>query len=243
MLFASTRSTLSRELGSEKFASTVFATEEEEIVSPDAWRERDGENSPGRREELMGDKERELEAVRRAEAEARNGTPQRDIGIGGTFGPGSGSGMRVSMPVDEAAKTALKELQDGGLVQLVRLIFLYWFMLGRSAIGSSGGCENRVLYYCMIFKADIRFGRQLISPPRQSRSLTTSPVSRQVLLPPTSPPPRPGTLSTTIPVPMSWSSCTLALPVRRSRSGCCTPARGGMRSRSPRERGSRSRKR
>jgi twinfilin-like protein len=124
MLFASTRSTLTRELGSEKFASTVFATEEEEIVTAEAWRERENENTPARREELMGEKERELEAVRRAEAEARNGTPQRDIGIGGTFGgPGSGSGMRVSMPVDEAATAALKGLQDGGLVQLVCLVY------------------------------------------------------------------------------------------------------------------------
>ncbi|KAJ5102206.1 hypothetical protein NUU61_004428 [Penicillium alfredii] len=116
-LFASTRATLVRELGAEKFASTAFATEEDEVVGQDAWRERDG-GVP----ELMGDKERELEAVRRAEAEARNGTPSRDIGIGGTFtrglGPGSGSGMKVSMPVDDAAKTALKEIQEGGLVQL-----------------------------------------------------------------------------------------------------------------------------
>ncbi|KAJ5256942.1 Actin-binding cofilin/tropomyosin type [Penicillium angulare] len=120
MLFASTRSSLVRELGTEKFATTVFATEEDEILGRDAWRERDGELAGGvRREDLMGEKERELEAVRRAEAEARSGTPQRDIGIGGTFGPGSGSGMKISMPVDEAAKTALKELQDGGLVQLV----------------------------------------------------------------------------------------------------------------------------
>lgn len=114
-----------RELGTEKFASTVFATEEDEIVEQDAWRERDGESTGGvQREDLMGEKERELEAVRRAEAEARNGTPGRDIGIGGTFtrgfGPGSGSGMKVSMPVADDAKAALKELQDGGLVQLVR---------------------------------------------------------------------------------------------------------------------------
>lgn len=120
MLFASTRSSLVRELGTEKFDTTVFATEEDEIVKEEAWKERDGDSAGVGREELMGEKERELEAVRRAEAEARSGTPQRDIGIGGTFGPGSGSGMRVSMPVDEAAKTALKELQDGGLVQLVR---------------------------------------------------------------------------------------------------------------------------
>ncbi|OKP11949.1 Twinfilin [Penicillium subrubescens] len=118
MLFASTRSTLVRELGTEKFDDTVFATEEEEIVGREAWSERDGDKAGVGREALMGEKERELEAVRRAEAEARSGTPQRDIGIGGTFGPGTGSGMRVSMPVAEEAKSALKELGDGGLVQL-----------------------------------------------------------------------------------------------------------------------------
>lgn len=122
MLFASTRTSLTRELGTEKFGSSVFATEEDEIIGQDAWKERDGAAAGVGREELMGEKERELEAVRRAEAEARNGTPRSDIGIGGTFGPGSGSGMRVTMPVDDAAKTALKELQDGGLVQLVCLL-------------------------------------------------------------------------------------------------------------------------
>lgn len=119
-LFASTRSTLTRELGTEKFGSTEFATEEEEVLGVEAWKERDGEGAGGvSREDMMGEKERELEAVRRAEAEARSGTPGRDIGIGGTFGPGSGSGMKISMPVDEGAKTALRDLQDGGLVQLV----------------------------------------------------------------------------------------------------------------------------
>ncbi|KAJ5650376.1 uncharacterized protein N7484_004099 [Penicillium longicatenatum] len=119
MLFASTRSTLVRELGIEKFPLTVFTTEEEEILGKNAWLERSGELAGGvKREDMMSEKERGLEAVRKAEAEARSGTPHRDIGIGGTFGPGSGSGMRVSMDVDDAAKTAVRELQDGGLVQL-----------------------------------------------------------------------------------------------------------------------------
>ncbi|KAJ5800336.1 uncharacterized protein N7518_002404 [Penicillium psychrosexuale] len=118
-LFASTRSTLTRELGTEKFTSTVFATEEDEILGQDAWRERDGEGPNAiSREDMMGEKERELDAVRKAEAEARNGTPGRDIGIGGTFGPASGSGMRVSLPVHEEAKSALRDLRHGGLVQL-----------------------------------------------------------------------------------------------------------------------------
>lgn len=123
MLFASTRSTLVRELGIEKFPLTVFTTEEDEILGKNAWLERSGELAGGvKREDMMSEKERGLEAVRKAEAEARSGTPHRDIGIGGTFGAGSGSGMRVSMDVDDAAKTAVRELQDGGLVQLVCII-------------------------------------------------------------------------------------------------------------------------
>ncbi|PWY69148.1 actin monomer binding protein [Aspergillus heteromorphus CBS 117.55] len=129
-LFAATRATLARELGTEKFGATVFATEEEEVLGEAAWRERDNERKGGeeggaggfRREDLMGEKERELEAVRRAEEEARNGTPSRDIGIGGTFGRGGGlggaSGMRIQMHVDEGVKHALEGLQQGGLVQL-----------------------------------------------------------------------------------------------------------------------------
>lgn len=132
-LFASTRSTLVRELGTEKFTTTIFATEEDEVVGEEAWREREAEKngaaSRAQREELMGEKERELEAVRRAEEEARSGTPGRDIGIGGSFrrgggfGPSTGSGMHVQMPVAEEAKAALSEMQEGSLVQLVRFFF------------------------------------------------------------------------------------------------------------------------
>lgn len=124
-IFASTRSTLVRELGSEKFAETIFATDEDEVVGEAVWREREAEgNGNGasagfRREDLMDEKERELQAVRRAEEEARIGTPQRDIGIGGTFGRGNAtSGMRISMPVEEEARAALRELRQGSLVQL-----------------------------------------------------------------------------------------------------------------------------
>ena len=130
-----------RELGSEKFATTVFATDEEEVVSEEVWRERDADKKGANggsgggggggiaREDLMGDKERELEAVRRAVEEARSGTPSRDIGIGGTFargngglaaaGASAGGGMRIQMAMDEDAKAALGGLQQGGLVQLV----------------------------------------------------------------------------------------------------------------------------
>lgn len=127
-LFAATRSTLARELGSEKFATTVFATDEEEIVTEKAWRERDlegnGDSQAGyQREDLMDDKERELDAVRRAEEEARHGTAGRDVGTGGTLGRASGyatgGSVDMPMPVDEDVKTSLRSIQDGQLVQLV----------------------------------------------------------------------------------------------------------------------------
>lgn len=100
----------------------MFATEEEEVFGENAWKERDLEgngtaNASYKREDLMDEKERELEAVRRAEEEARHGTAGRDVGTGGSLG-GIAAG-RVSMPVDEEAKLALLSLQDGGLVQLV----------------------------------------------------------------------------------------------------------------------------
>lgn len=127
-LFASTRATLVRELGSEKFATTIFATEEEEVVGEAAWRERDlegnGNTQSGvQREDLMDEKERELEAARRAEDEARHGTSGRDVGIGGSLGGVSGTatggGLNVNIPVDEDARAALRSLRDGDLVQLV----------------------------------------------------------------------------------------------------------------------------
>jgi twinfilin-like protein len=137
-LFASTRATLTRELGSEKFVTTVFATEEEEVYSEDAWKERDLEGNGTsttsfKREELMDEKERELELVRRAEEEARHGTAGRDVGTGGSLarvsGIATGGGMGVNMPVDEDAKTALRNIQAGGLVQLVCLLCCHYIVL------------------------------------------------------------------------------------------------------------------
>ncbi|KAK2745372.1 Twinfilin-1 [Myotisia sp. PD_48] len=91
MLFASTRATIVRGLGSEKFIESIFATEVEEVIGEEQWREREkdlraksGEDG-GAREELLDRREKELHDVRRAENAARE-TWQRkmDIGIGGT---------------------------------------------------------------------------------------------------------------------------------------------------------------
>ncbi|OXV10378.1 hypothetical protein Egran_01860 [Elaphomyces granulatus] len=118
-LFAATRATLVRDLGSENFATTVFTTEEDEVLSEQVWRERDIEGNGGngragfKREDVMDERERELEAVRRAEEEAG-----RDAINRGTMGKNASGGMNFAMPVDEDARGALKGLGEGGMVQL-----------------------------------------------------------------------------------------------------------------------------
>jgi hypothetical protein len=238
MLFASTRSTLVRELGIEKFPLTVFTTEEDEILGKNAWLERSGELAGGvKREDMMSEKERGLEAVRKAEAEARSGTPHRDIGIGGTFGPGSGSGMRVSMDVDDAAKTAVRELQDGGLVQLVWIIPSPILLYGLRSIWICADARGRMC----VFGANIWFlYRRLMDPLKVSNSSMPRPVSTRARSPPTSPRLRPVIPSITTPGRMLWCSCTPAPPDRQSKSVCCTPAHGELQSRLPRMRVSRS---
>lgn len=129
-LFASTRSTLVRELGSEKFGDTVFAVDEDEVLKETEWRERDADKSTmgagaedeadgeRRRQDLMGEQERELYLLNKAEAEARTMSHRRDIGIGGDSGVDG-----KQMPTGDGVKEAWAEVQDeeGKAVILVSL--------------------------------------------------------------------------------------------------------------------------
>ncbi|WEW61170.1 Twinfilin-1 [Emydomyces testavorans] len=137
-LFASTRATVVRELGSEKFSSNVFATDEDEVLSEGVWREREADmnaarggsgNGTGgeaddaeqRRQDAMGEQEKELDALRRAEDEARNMSFRRDIGIGGTVGGDKPADIKgVMFPVGDGVKEALQKLDsnEGGAVLL-----------------------------------------------------------------------------------------------------------------------------
>lgn len=134
-LFASTRATLVRELGSEKFADTVFVTEREEVLDPAQWDERDGSSggaaasgtlsagaTGGQHANvgLLSTEERELQAVKRAEEEERHGTRGRDLmGAGGTSAGGTSRG--IEMKITDDAKSAIAELasaSSGTVVQL-----------------------------------------------------------------------------------------------------------------------------
>ncbi|MCJ1337379.1 Twinfilin-1 [Bachmanniomyces sp. S44760] len=109
MLFASTRLTLVRELGSEKFAETRFVTSKGELGEEGWWRGKgrdDGSEDAG---VPLTEGERTLKGVREAEAEEGSmGTRGRGAGFGG------GGGGGVSFPVEGDALGALRGLGGSG---------------------------------------------------------------------------------------------------------------------------------
>ncbi|OAX84299.1 hypothetical protein ACJ72_01341 [Emergomyces africanus] len=128
-LFASTRATLVRELGSEKFTSTIFAADAEDVLDTAVWKERDADRNAAtggvvgdgeaesRRDDLMGKEERELSEVRRQEEQARSMTRRRDVGIGGTIGRGNGSGeSELHIGIGDGVKEALQQERASGSV-------------------------------------------------------------------------------------------------------------------------------
>ena len=78
-LYASTRSTLTRELGAERFTGNVFATEAEEITNPKEWEDRERSGHGATDDAVLSNQERELQDVRRAEEQERHGTARRDL--------------------------------------------------------------------------------------------------------------------------------------------------------------------
>lgn len=109
MLFASTRLTLVRELGIERFRETIFATTKEELTK-EGFEKHDkhiGLEAP------LTEEEQSLGEVKRKEAEEGRGMAERKSHVS--------SG--VSMPITNDALQALKGLAEEGegenLVQLV----------------------------------------------------------------------------------------------------------------------------
>lgn len=100
MLFAATRLTLVRELGSEHFRETIFATTADELSAAGFARhdKHAGLDAP------LTEEERTLGEVKRAEAEAGTGTGVREIHLSTT----------MNMPVKNDALSALTELGRGG---------------------------------------------------------------------------------------------------------------------------------
>lgn len=114
MLFASTRLTLVRELGIERFRETIFATTKAELTK-EGFEKHDKHVVL---EAPLTEEEQSLGEVKRKEAEEGRGMNERKSHVS--------SG--VSMPVSEEALQALKGLAEGrdNLVQLVFFSLLYY---------------------------------------------------------------------------------------------------------------------
>lgn len=103
MLFASTRLTFVRELGSEHFRETILVTTPEEL-SPKGFEKHDAHT---KLEAPLTQEEQALGEVKRAEQQAGSGTGVKEIHLSKNF----------SMPVSEDAIAAMKEVgEDGGRV-------------------------------------------------------------------------------------------------------------------------------
>ncbi|KAK8159162.1 twinfilin-1 [Phyllosticta citrichinensis] len=108
MLFASTRLTLVRELGSEKFEEQVFATTADELTA-EGWQRHEAHVAG---EQPLTQEEQDLQGIKEAEAQESGGTGARRVQTSG----------HLSMRVDEGVVKALEGLKDEGkdenLVQL-----------------------------------------------------------------------------------------------------------------------------
>ena len=131
-LFAATRLTLVRELGTERFRETISATTKHELTA-DGWRKHD---KSGELKAPLTEEERSLQSVKEAEAEASRGTTSRSSMV---------SAGRINFPISEDALQALNNLPSGAdnLVQLVRVRLLGTDMTAKLNVRAEvRGCQR-----------------------------------------------------------------------------------------------------
>ena len=112
MLFASTRLTLVRELGTERFRESLFVTEMKELEKG-GWEKHDAH---GALSAPLTEEEESLKGIKEAEAETKGGTEGRRLETGG----------KLSIATSTEAREALGMFrvgEGGNLLQLVRLRF------------------------------------------------------------------------------------------------------------------------
>jgi len=108
MLFASTRLTLVRELGTERFRESLFITELKELEK-EGWEKHD---ASGALKAPLTEEEQTLQGVKEAEAEERGGTAGRRLKTGG----------HLSIAMSHEARGALEAFKEGGGDNLLQLV-------------------------------------------------------------------------------------------------------------------------
>ena len=112
MLFASTRLTLTRELGLEHFRETIFFTSADEFTEG-GFNKHDAH---AKLEAPLTEEERTLGDVKRAEAEAGSGTGTREIHLS----------KSLAMPIAENAIQAMQEMGENGGRAVAMLVSDAW---------------------------------------------------------------------------------------------------------------------
>ena len=110
MLFASTRLTLVRELGTERFRESLFVTELKELEK-EGWEKHDAH---GALSAPLTEEEESLKGIREAEAEAKGGTEGRRLETGGKLSIATSREAREALGIFRAG-------EGGNLLQLVCL--------------------------------------------------------------------------------------------------------------------------
>ncbi|KAK7548197.1 twinfilin-1 [Phyllosticta citricarpa] len=129
MLFASTRLTLVRELGGEKFEEQIFATTAEELTA-EGW-ERHEAHVKG--EQPLTQEEQDLRGIKEAEAQESGGTGGRRVQTSGHLS------MQVGEGVVEALEGLKDEAKDENLVQLKIDVPTETIILVSSTAGATAG--------------------------------------------------------------------------------------------------------
>ncbi|KAF9265739.1 actin depolymerizing protein [Marasmius fiardii PR-910] len=106
MLYASTRASLLKSLGSTSFTDSIFATSRSDIT-PDAYKAHVASRDAPK---PMSAREKELEDARAAERAASNATYQGSSGRASHLGA---AGSKIGMPWKEDAERAIDELGQG----------------------------------------------------------------------------------------------------------------------------------
>lgn len=127
MLFASTRLTLIRELGLERFGETIFCTTKEE-VSEEGWKKHEKHrqmDNPLTEEERANQELRDAESLEQGGTMRRHGHYTDDNGSAGQSGmatPTTSAAGKLAMKTGQGVLEALKGLQSAGAGALVQIV-------------------------------------------------------------------------------------------------------------------------
>ena len=110
MLFASTRLSLVRELGEERFRDKLFVTELSDLTR-EGWEKHE---ASGASSAPLTAEEESLQGVKEAEANERGGTAGRRLESGG----------KLSLPMSNEAHAALANIQQAAKGDLVQLVMI-----------------------------------------------------------------------------------------------------------------------